>query len=66
MSDMLDHKMEMWRQTNNELRALYQDELTFGDWRYVWDRFARFTPHGTYSFSPRVAARWYAGDLENV
>lgn len=49
-------KMEAWRQVNNELRALYHDEVAFGSWRYLYERFGP-------GMTPRVVARWYVNDL---
>lgn len=49
-------KIAAWRQVNCELRALYHDEVTFGTWQYLWERFG---PRMT----PRVVARWYVNDL---
>lgn len=52
-------KMEAWRQVNIELRALYEEDITFGTWQFLWERWFQ----GNRSAEPRTVARWYVADL---
>ncbi len=63
---MTQDKMECWRETNNELAALHQDEVTFGSWRYLWERFGPSLDNPRRAFQPRMVAAWYVRDLHAV
>lgn len=63
---MAQDKMELWRETNVELTALYHDEVTFSSWRYLWERFGPHPDCPTRQFVPRIVAAWYVRDLYAV